>query len=59
MCGLFTSIFGKDFIVASLILIGGEIFYMIIFRIFSITELKQSYYDVLKEQEEQDHPEWE
>ena len=42
MCGLFTSIFGKDFVIASTILVGGEIFYMMVFRLFNINELKEA-----------------
>lgn len=49
MCGLFTSIFGQDFIVSSLILLVGEIFYMVVFRFFSTTELKKAFLEELKE----------
>ena len=58
MCGLFTSIFGQDFIAASAILLVGEIFYMIVFRLFSISELREAYKTVLEEMEYEDHPEW-
>lgn len=50
MCGLFTSIFGKDFTVASIILLVGEILYMIVFRLFSISELRESFKDVLSDE---------
>lgn len=47
MCGLFTSIFGRDFIVASIILLFGEILYMIIFRVFSLSELREALRELL------------
>ena len=47
MCGLFTSIFGKEFIMASLILLVGEVLYMVVFRIFSLSELREAFKDIL------------
>jgi hypothetical protein len=52
MCGLFTSIFGRDFIIASIILLLGEILYMIIFRVFSLSDLKEALRELLKEQQD-------
>jgi hypothetical protein len=49
MCGLFTTIFGRDFVVASIILLIGEVLYMIVFRIFSLAELKEAFRDILSE----------
>lgn len=57
MCGLFTSIFGRDFIVASIILLFGEILYMFIFRLFSLSELREALRELLQEQHsEEDDP---
>ena len=52
MCGLFTSIFGRDFTVASFILLIGEILYMVVFRLFSLSELRESFKEVLKNENE-------
>lgn len=49
MCGLFTSIFGQDFTIASIILLVGEILYMFVFRLFSLSELRESFKEVLYE----------
>ena len=40
MLGLYSAIFGQDLIFGSLILIFGQIFYMVIFRFFDLSELK-------------------
>jgi hypothetical protein len=50
MCGLFTSIFGKDFAIASVILVIGEILYMLIFRFFNTSELRETFKQILIEQ---------
>ena len=50
MCGLFTSIFGKDFVIASLILVLGEIIYMIVFKLYDTTELRQAFREILLQQ---------
>jgi hypothetical protein len=52
MCGLFTSIFGEDFVWSSLILLVGEILYMIVFSYFSTNELKESMMEILEEEED-------
>ncbi|CDW80277.1 integral membrane protein [Stylonychia lemnae] len=57
MFGLFTSIFGRDFTVASIILLVGEILYMIVFRIFSLSELREAFKQVLYEQEDEEEDE--
>lgn len=52
MCGLFTSIFGSDFIMASLILLVGEILYMVVFRLFSLSELREAFKEVILQDKE-------
>jgi len=47
MCGLFTTIFGNDFTIASIILLVGEVLYMIVFRLFSLAELREAFRDIL------------
>ena len=54
MCGLFTTIFGSDFIVASIILLFGEVLYMVVFRLFSLAELKEAFREILTQQVEED-----
>lgn len=49
MCGIFTSIFGRDFVIASLILVVGEILYMIVFKFYSTTELRETFREILQE----------
>ena len=41
MFGIFTSIFGREFIIASIILIFGEVISVIMFKIFSVSDLKE------------------
>ncbi|CDW87165.1 integral membrane protein [Stylonychia lemnae] len=47
MCGLFTSIFGQDFLISSAILIIGEILFMITYKLLKINELKDAYSEVI------------
>ncbi len=50
MCGLFTSIIAKNNIaIASLIVVAGEILYMIVYRFFNTIELRETFDEILKE----------
>lgn len=44
MFGLFTTVFGDEFIIASIILIVGEIISLIVFKIFNVSDLRD-YFD--------------
>ena len=49
MCGLFTTIFGSDFTISSIILILGELLFMITFKLLKINQLKEAYAEVICE----------
>ena len=51
MCGLFTAIFGQDFVISSVILIFGEILFMISYKLISKRELRQAFGELLKEED--------
>jgi hypothetical protein len=52
MCGLFTSIIeAHDLVTASIIVVFGEVLYMIVFKMFNVEELKESFIEILAEQE--------
>jgi hypothetical protein len=52
MFGIFTTIFGKEFIIASIILIFGEIISVILFKIFNVSDLKDYFENDFKKDEE-------
>ena len=41
MFGLFTSIFGKEFIIASIILLIGELISLIVFKLLNVSDIKE------------------
>eukprot|EP00347_Sterkiella_histriomuscorum_P005148 403357711 len=47
MCGLFTSIFGQDFLISSIILIIGELLFIVSYKLLSIRELREAFAEVL------------
>jgi hypothetical protein len=48
MCGIFRTLYGEqDIKIASIIVVIGEIVYMIVFRVFSTSELRETYKDIL------------
>lgn len=61
MCGLFNTIFttcteknnvcnkNSDLVIPSIIIVLGEILYMIVFRFFNTDELRETFADILKE----------
>ena len=52
MCGLFTSVIeSEDLKTGSVIVVLGEVLYMIVFRVFNVEELKESFYEILLEEE--------
>jgi hypothetical protein len=59
MCGIFTSIFGTDFVVASIILVFGELIYMIVFKFYNTTELRETFREILQEEGMNEVNDWE
>ena len=52
MCGLFTSVIeSEDLKTGSVIVVLGEVLYMIVFRVFNVEELKESFNEILLEEE--------
>lgn len=52
MCGLFTSVIeSEDLKTGSVIVVLGEVLYMIVFRVFNVEDLKESFNEILLEEE--------
>lgn len=48
MFGIFTTIFGNEFIIAAVILIIGEMIALVLFKIFNVNDLKEYFNDDFK-----------
>ena len=52
MCGLFTTIIeSEDLTIGSIIVVLGEVLYMIVFKMFTLEELKDTFEEIQAEQQ--------